>query len=89
MIRTREDSFKTKDKGEKLQFKVIDLLKSYVSEPSLIQSQKMSAHGQYIIIEPKLHPYIPYSFESMYASRLITCTVILNKMVQKKSKTII
>ena len=89
MIRTREDSFKTKDKGEKLQLKVIDLLKSYVSEPSLIQSQKISAHSQYIIIVPKLHPYIPYSFECMYASRLITSTFILNKMVQKKSKTII
>ena len=89
MIRTKEDSFKTKDKGEKLQLKVIDFLKSYVSEPSLIQSQKMSPLSQNIIIEPKLHPYIPYSFECIYASRLITSTVKLNKMVQKKSKTII
>ena len=39
MITTREESFKTKEKGEKLQLKVRDLLRSYVSEPSLIQSQ--------------------------------------------------
>ena len=89
MIRTREDSFKTKDKGEKLQLKVRDLLRSYVSEPSLIQSQKMSAHGEDIIIDPKLRPFMPYSFECMYAARPITSTFILNKMVQKKSKTII
>ena len=84
MIRTREDSFKTKDKGEKLQLKVRDLLRSYVSEPSLIQSQKMSAHGEDIIIDPKLRPYIPYSFECMYASRPITSTDLVNKMEQAK-----
>jgi|TARA_Y100001937_G_C7050648_1_gene298935 hypothetical protein len=86
MIRTREDSFKTKDKGEKLQLKVRDLLRSYVSEPSLIQSQKMSAHGEDIIIDPKLRPYMPYSFECMYASRPITSTDLLNKMVQSKTQ---
>ena len=30
MITTREDSLKTKEKGEKLQLKVRDLLRSYV-----------------------------------------------------------
>ena len=85
MIRTREDSFKTKDKGEKLQLKVRDLLRSYVSEPSLIQSQKMSAHGEDIIIDPKLRPYMPYSFECMYASRPITSIHLFNTMLQIKS----
>lgn len=86
MIRTREDSFKTKDKGEKLQLKVRDLLRSYVSEPSLIQSQKMSAHGEDIIIDPRLRPHMPYSFECMYAARPITSTDLLNKMVQSKTQ---
>ena len=86
MITTREDSFRTKEKGENLQLKVRDLLRSYVSEPSLIQSQKMSAHGEDIIIDPKLRPYIPYSFECMYASRPITSTDLINKMKQAKGQ---
>ena len=86
MITTREESFKTKEKGEKLQLKVRDLLRSYVSEPSLIQSQKMSAHGEDIIIDPKLRPYIPYSFECMYASRPITSTDLIKKMKQAKGQ---
>ena len=76
MITTREESFKTKEKGEKLQLKVRDLHRSYVSEPSLIQSQQMSAHGEDLIIDPKLRPYIPYSFECMYASRPTTSLLI-------------
>jgi len=86
MITTREDSFRTKEKGENLQLKVRDLLRSYVSEPSLIQSQKMSAHGEDIIIDPKLRPSIPYSFECMYASRPITSTDLINKMKQAKGQ---
>tara|TARA_R100001510_G_scaffold49633_1_gene48089 strand:- start:922 stop:1338 length:417 start_codon:yes stop_codon:yes gene_type:complete len=84
MITTREQSFKTKAKGESLQLKVRDQLRNFVADPDLIQSQKMSAHGEDIIIDPKLRKDMPYSFECMYSSKPVTSTDLMKKMKQAK-----
>lgn len=84
MITTREQSFKTKAKGESLQLKVRDQLRKLVADPDLIQSQKMSAHGEDIIIDPKLRKDMPYSFECIYSSKPLTSTDLIKKMEQAK-----
>ena len=75
MITIREDSFKTKEKGKKLELKVRDLLRSYVSEPSLIQSQNLSAHGEDIIIDPM--PVVNASLSRPFDTRTDTYHQIL------------
>ena len=70
MIRTTEDSHKRKAKGESLQMYVCDFLRGLpiVEDPSMIKSQKMSCHGEDIILEDELRKELPISFECKTAT---------------------
>ena len=65
MIRTTEESHKRKAKGESLQMYVCDFLRSLpiVDNPSMIKSQKMSCHGEDIILEEQIREDLPVSIE--------------------------
>ena len=53
MIRTTKESHARKAIGEQLQLQLVEQLRSLptVTDPSMIQSQKMSAHGEDLIID--------------------------------------
>jgi len=70
MIRTTEESHKRKAKGESLQKFVCDFLRALpiVEDPSMIKSQKMSCHGEDIILEDELRKELPISFECKTAT---------------------
>ena len=53
MIRTTKESHARKAIGEQLQLWLVEQLRSLptVTDPSMIQSQKMSAHGEDLIID--------------------------------------
>lgn len=65
MIRTTEESHKRKEKGESLQKYVRNYLRGLpiVRDPSMIQSQKMSSHGEDIILEDEIRSALPVSVE--------------------------
>ena len=65
MIRTTEESHKRKAKGESLQMYVCDFLRGLpiVDDPSMIKSQKMSCHGEDIILKEKIREDLPVSIE--------------------------
>ena len=56
MIRTTKESHARKAIGEQLQLWLVEQLRSLptVTDPSMIQSQKMSAHGEDKIIDDKV-----------------------------------
>ena len=56
MIRTTKESHARKAIGEPLQLWLVEQLRSLptVTDPSMIQSQKMSAHGEDKIIDDKV-----------------------------------
>lgn len=59
MIRTTEESHKRKEKGESLQKYIRNYLRGLpiVRDPSMIQSQKMSSHGEDIILEDEIQSF--------------------------------
>ena len=65
MIRTTEESHERKAKGESLQLWVRDYLRNLpnIHDPSMIQSQKMSSHGEDILIEDEVRKHLPVSIE--------------------------
>ncbi|MDB3861632.1 hypothetical protein N9301_09160 [Paracoccaceae bacterium] len=65
MIRTTEESHERKAKGESLQLWVRDYLRNLpnIHDPEMIQSQKMSTHGEDILIEDEVRKHLPVSIE--------------------------
>jgi hypothetical protein len=70
MIRTTKESHARKAIGEPLQLWLVEQLRSLptVTDPSMIQSQKMSAHGEDIIIDDEVRRSLPVSFECKVAA---------------------
>jgi len=65
MIRTTAESHLRKKTGEELQHWLRDKLRKqpFVTDPSMIQSQKMSAHGEDILMHDEVRSSLPVSFE--------------------------
>ena len=65
MIRTTAESHQRKAKGESLQLLVRDYIRNLpnIHDPSKIQSQKMSSHGEDILIEDEVRKHLPVSIE--------------------------
>ena len=70
MIRTTKDSHARKAIGEPLQLWLVEQIRSLptVTNPSMIQSQKMSAHGEDLIIDDEVRRSLPVSFECKVAA---------------------
>ena len=70
MIRTTKESHARKAIGEPLQLWLVEQLRSLptVTDPSMMQSQKMSAHGEDIIIDDEVRRSLPVSFECKVAA---------------------
>ena len=70
MIRTSKESHARKAIGEPLQLWLVEQIRSLpiVTDPSMIQSQKMSAHGEDIIIDDEVRRSLPVSFECKVAA---------------------
>ena len=70
MIRTTKDSHARKAIGEPLQLWLVEQIRSLptVTDPSMIQSQKMSAHGEDLIIDDEVRRSLPVSFECKVAA---------------------
>ena len=70
MIRTTKESHARKAIGEPLQLWLVEQIRSLptVTDPSIIQSQKMSAHGEDIIIDDEVRRSLPVSFECKVAA---------------------
>ena len=65
MIRTTAESHQRKAKGESLQLWVRDYIRNLpnIHDPSMIQSQKMSSHGEDILIQDEVRQNLPVSIE--------------------------
>ena len=65
MIRTTTESHLRKKTGEELQHWLRDQLRKqpFVTDPSMVQSQKMSAHGEDILMHDEVRRNLPVSFE--------------------------
>ena len=65
MIRSTEESHERKAKGESLQLLVRDYIRNLpnIHDPSMIQSQKMSSHGEDILMEDEVRRTLPVSIE--------------------------
>ena len=65
MIRTTAESHLRKKTGEELQHWLRDQLRKqpFVTDPSMVQSQKMSAHGEDILMHDEVRRNLPVSFE--------------------------
>lgn len=70
MIRTTKESHARKAIGEPLQLWLVEQIRSLptVTDPSMIQSQKMSAHGEDLIIDDEVRRSLPVSFECKVAA---------------------
>ena len=70
MIRTTAESHQRKAKGESLQLWVRDYIRNLPTnyDPSMIQSQKMSSHGEDILIHNDLRKHLPVSIECKNAA---------------------
>ena len=70
MIRTSKESHARKAIGEPLQLWLVEQIRSLpiVTDPSMIQSQKMSAHGEDLIIDDEVRRSLPVSFECKVAA---------------------
>ena len=70
MIRTTKESHERKAIGEPLQLWLVEQIRSLptVTDPSMIQSQKMSAHGEDLIIGDEVRRSLPVSFECKVAA---------------------
>ena len=65
MIRPTAESHLRKKTGEELQHWLRDQLRKqpFVTDPSMVQSQKMSAHGEDILMHDEVRRNLPVSFE--------------------------
>ena len=72
MIRSTEESHERKAKGESLQLLVRDYIRNLpnIHDPSMIQSQKMSSHGEDILMEDEVRRTLPVSPRSQGCPRL-------------------
>jgi len=70
MIRTTAESHQRKAKGESLQLLVRDYLRNLpnIHDPSMIQSQKMSSHGEDILLHDDVRKHLPVSIECKKAA---------------------
>ena len=70
MIRTTKESHARKAIGEPLQLWLVEQIRSLptVTDPSMLQSQKMSAHGEDLIIDDEVRRSLPVSFECKVAA---------------------
>ena len=69
MIRTTEESHERKAKGESLQLWVRDYLRNLpnIHDPEMIQSQKMSTHGEDILLHDDVRKNLAVSIECKMA----------------------
>jgi hypothetical protein len=70
MIKTTSESHQRKAKGESLQLWVRDYIRNLPTnyDPSMIQSQKMSSHGEDILLHDDLRKHLPVSIECKKAA---------------------
>ena len=70
MIRSTEESHQRKAKGESLQLWVRDYIRNLPTnhDPSMIQSQKMSSHGEDILLHDDVRKHLPVSIECKKAA---------------------
>ena len=70
MIKTTSESHQRKAKGESLQLWGRDYIRNLPTnyDPSKIQSQKMSSHGEDILIHNDLRKHLPVSIECKNAA---------------------